>query len=144
MALPHAQPMTSYWLSAAADLANHRTTESLSTDVDVVIIGSGFSGSAAAYFLASESRNSDAQRPSIVILEARQVCSGATGRNGGHLKPDTYYSAAEAYRKYGAKVAYELIKFESQKVFDVKRLVDAEKIDCDFELTRAIDGFTDQ
>ncbi|KIW13150.1 hypothetical protein PV08_08337 [Exophiala spinifera] len=144
MAFPHPQPMTSYWLSAAADLANHRTTESLPTEADVVIIGSGYSGSAAAYFLATGSRDGNTKRPSTVILEARQVCSGATGRNGGHLKPDTYYSAAEAYQKYGAKVADELIKFERQQVFDVKRLVEEEKIDCDFELTRAIDIFTDQ
>ncbi|KAJ9622183.1 hypothetical protein H2204_011615 [Knufia peltigerae] len=144
MAFPHPQPMTSYWLSAAADLANHRTTESLPTEADVVIIGSGFSGSAAAYFLATQSRTGNVKCPSTVILEARQVCSGATGRNGGHMKPDTYYSAAEAYRNYGPKVADELIQFETQQMFDVKRLVDAERIDCDFEMTRAFDVFTDQ
>ncbi|KIW60860.1 hypothetical protein PV05_01043 [Exophiala xenobiotica] len=143
MAFPHSQPMTSFWLSAAADLANHRTTETLPQEADVVIIGSGYSGSAAAYFLLADDNN-DGKPPLTVILEARQVCSGATGRNGGHLKPDTYYSAAENYRKYGAQIADELIKFEIQQVLDVKRLVESENIDCDFELTRAIDVFTDQ
>ncbi|KAK5199987.1 hypothetical protein LTR72_004303 [Exophiala xenobiotica] len=143
MTFPHTQPMTSFWLSAAADLANHRTTEILPQEADVVIIGSGYSGSAAAYFLLANS-NSDGDTLSTVILEARQVCSGATGRNGGHLKPDTYYSAAENYRKYGSQIADELIKFECQQVLDVKRLVETENIDCDFELTRAIDVFTDQ
>lgn len=134
--------MTSFWLSAAADLADHRTTETMPQEADVVIIGSGFSGASAAFYLLADAN--PGSRPSTVILEARQVCSGATGRNGGHLKPDTYYSAAESYRKYGAEAADEVIKFESQQVMDVKRLVERENIDCDFELTRAIDVFTDQ
>lgn len=31
----------------------------------------------------------------IVMLEAREVCSGATGRNGGHCKPDVGDLACE-------------------------------------------------
>ncbi|KIV86776.1 hypothetical protein PV11_02365 [Exophiala sideris] len=142
MGSPHTEPMTSFWLSAAADLADHRTTETLPQDADVVIIGSGYSGAAAAFHLLAGANLGS--RPSTVILEARQVCSGATGRNGGHLKPDTYWSAAESYKKYGAETALDLLNFESQQVMDVKQLVEKENIDCDFELTRAIDVITDQ
>ncbi|KIX06256.1 uncharacterized protein Z518_04231 [Rhinocladiella mackenziei CBS 650.93] len=141
MSLPHPNPMPSYWLSFASDLTKHRTTESLPQEVDVVIIGSGFAGAAAAYHILEKD---DGNRPSTVILEARDVCSGATARNGGHLKPDLYMNAIRSEQMFGVRVAEELSRFETQQVMDVKRLVEKERIDCDFELTRAIDVFVDR
>jgi glycine/D-amino acid oxidase-like deaminating enzyme len=138
---PHKNPMTSFWLSAASDLANHRTTETLPEEADVVIIGSGYSGAAAAYYLLEES--SSERKPSVVILEARQACSGATGRNGGHLKPDVYYGAAQA-KRHGQQAAEDMLYFEAKQAQDVKELIENEKIDCDFEFTRAFDVIVDK
>ena len=45
------------------------------------------SGAAMAYHLTRGGH--DQTNPSMVMLEARQVCSGATGRNGGHVKVKT-------------------------------------------------------
>ncbi|KIW24208.1 uncharacterized protein PV07_09936 [Cladophialophora immunda] len=141
MPLPQANPMPPYWLSYASNLSKHRTTEYLPQEADVVVIGSGYVGAACAYHILEKD---DGKRPSVVILEARDVCSGATGRNGGHLKPDVYFNAALYERMYGPQVAEELTRFETQQVTDVKRLVEKEQIDCDFELTRAIDVFVDR
>jgi glycine/D-amino acid oxidase-like deaminating enzyme len=44
----------------------------------VVIVGAGFAGAALAHFLYKENNSP----PSVVILEAREACSGATARNG--------------------------------------------------------------
>jgi len=140
MPLPHPKPLPSYWISPPSDLANHRTTEDLPEEVDVLIIGSGYTGAATAYYLL---QNPDG-RPSTVILEARDACSGATARNGGHVKPDLYMNTTVYEKMFGAKVARELTDFEIQQVLDVKRLVETEDIDCDFELTRAIDVFVDR
>lgn len=133
--------MPSYWLSYPSDLSKHRTTENLPQLADVVIIGSGYSGAAAAYHILEED---DGRRPSTVILEARDACSGATARNGGHLKPDLYFNASLYEKTFGPGVAVELTKFEVQQVLDVKRLIEKEQIDCDFELTRGIDVFLDR
>lgn len=76
---------------------------------------------------------------SIVILEAREACSGATGRNGGHLKPDPYYRAATALKTHGKEAAEEVASFESRQVKEIKDLVEKEHIDCDFVVTRASD-----
>ena len=140
MPLPHSEPMPSYWLSYASDLAKHRTTETLPKDADVVIIGSGYAGAATAYHMREKD---DSKRPSVVILEARDICSGATARNGGHVKPDVYFNAVLSEKMFGPQMAEQLTKFETQQVFDVKRLVEKEQIDCDFELTRAVDVFVD-
>ncbi|KAJ9608200.1 hypothetical protein H2200_007188 [Cladophialophora chaetospira] len=140
MPLPQSKPMPSYWLSYASGLSDHRTTEALPKEADVVIVGSGYTGAATAYYTLEKN---DGNRPSVVILEARDVCSGATGRNGGHVKPDLYYNAVLLEKMFGPQMAEQLTKFEMQQVFDVKRLVEKEQIDCDFELTRAIDVFVD-
>ncbi|KIX95855.1 uncharacterized protein Z520_08563 [Fonsecaea multimorphosa CBS 102226] len=140
MPLPKPNPMPPYWLSYDSNLSKHRTTEDLPEEADVVVIGSGYVGAACAYYILEKD---DSERPSVVILEARDVCSGATGRNGGHLKPDVYFNAALYERTYGPQVAEAVRMFETQQVMDVKKLVEKEQIDCDFELTRAIDVFVD-
>lgn len=132
--------MPSYWLSFASDLSKHRTTETLPQEVDVVVVGSGFSGAAAAYHILEKNGG---RRPSVLILEARDASSGATGRNGGHVKPDLYFNASLYEKRFGPRVAEELTNFEIQQVTEVKKLVDKEQIDCDFELTRGIDVFLD-
>lgn len=139
MSLPHPKPLQSFWTSKPYRLRTHRTTTDLPTTADVVIIGSGYSGAATAFHLLKPSEN----RPSVVILEARETCSGASGRNGGHLKPDPYLAAARWSQAYGAAMAAEMVEFEMRQLWHVKKLVDEEKIDCDFELTRAMDVFVD-
>jgi len=76
--LPTANSTKSFWHSDPSKvLLGHRTTESLPTEADVVIIGSGISGASAAHFLREDDRGKDLN---IVVLEAREACWGATGR----------------------------------------------------------------
>jgi len=141
MPLPQDNPTLPFWLTHDSDLAKHRTTAELPREADVVIVGSGYSGASTAYQLLEKD---DGKRPSVVILEARDTSSGASGRNGGHLKPDIYLGAAINEKSFGTKAAADLMQFEIDQVVDVKRLVEKENIDCDFELTRAVDVFTDR
>ncbi len=68
----------SYWRTELHEIDSIRTTEELPQECDILIIGAGLSGVSTAYHLL----DGNASPPSIVILEAREVCSGATGRNG--------------------------------------------------------------
>ncbi len=101
---PVNHPSLSYWLQSVRNdpLLDRRTTESLPATSDVVVIGSGVSsfiarhgehissslggepivwqlaGSLIAYsLLHSDSANT---LTSVTLLEAREFCSGATGR----------------------------------------------------------------
>lgn len=79
--LPRPNPTTSYWQDPPDPfLANHRTTPDLPSSADIVIIGSGITGASIAWHLLSTSTSTPP--PTILMLEARQTCSGATGRNG--------------------------------------------------------------
>jgi hypothetical protein len=81
--------------------------------------------------------------PSILILDARQICSGATGRNGGHVKPDLYFNVSKYTSMFGASAAAEVAAFEAANVYAVKGLVEREDLDCDFQLTRSLDVYLD-
>jgi hypothetical protein len=79
--LPRPNPTSSYWQEPPDPVvADYHASEKLPETADTVIIGSGITGSLVAWnLLQSPSRGN------IVMLEARQACSGATGRNGNPL-----------------------------------------------------------
>jgi hypothetical protein len=90
--LPHPTPTISYWQDPPdAEIADYSSAASLPDDVvDTVIIGSGITGAGVAWGLLSGNDEKQDKgmngggrgKGRIVMLEARQACSGATGRNG--------------------------------------------------------------
>lgn len=109
--LPSANPTRSFWTHSSSNanpLAREGSYGPLTTDADICIIGSGITGISVAYHLAEAVGNQtiDLDVPlRVVILEARDFCGGATGRNGGHLTPHTFYSFAARQDKFGADEA---------------------------------------
>ncbi|KAI4660351.1 hypothetical protein J4E81_006019 [Alternaria sp. BMP 2799] len=138
---PVADPVHSFWTSVSNPLDDLLSTDDLSTEADIVIIGAGFAGVATAYNILTSSSSSPKQ--SVLILDARKICFGATGRNGGHVKPDLYFNVSKYVSMDGASAAAEVTNFEAANVYAVKELVEAEKLDCDLHLTRAIDVYLD-
>lgn len=99
--LPVPNPTQSYWRTPPHPLDSLRSTPSLPTTCDILIIGAGLAGVSTLYHLLGEHTSSPAAAasppPSILLLDARQACSGATGRNGGHVSapPSTSTSHQE-------------------------------------------------
>lgn len=133
--LPVANPADCFWQTDPTELRNHRSSEQLPESSDIVIIGAGFAGLSTAHHLARDA----GVAKSICILEARGVCSGATGRNGGHCRPDLYGHIPTYMDRAGARAGAEIAEFEIANLRAIKKIVDEEKIDCDFTLTRSID-----
>ncbi|KNG44371.1 fad dependent oxidoreductase [Stemphylium lycopersici] len=136
---PVADAVLSYWRKQVGPIDNHRSTEHLPARVDVVIVGAGYAGASIVHHIVEECVRSDRPIPSILILEAREACSGATGRNGGHLKPDPLSRAASVLETHGKAVAEHVATFEARQVDVIKELVQRENCDCDFEETRVTD-----
>ncbi|KAI4845277.1 FAD dependent oxidoreductase [Aureobasidium sp. EXF-8845] len=85
--LPSKESSASFW-HTEPKLLGHRTTEDLPQQVDIVVIGSGISGASVIHHIFENTEDvEDAEQPSVLVLEAREVCWGATGRNGGHCLP---------------------------------------------------------
>lgn len=78
--LPRANPTVSYWQDPPDAISDLCSTQSLPEAADIVIIGSGISGACVGYNILEH-----LPAGKVVMLEARQACSGATGRNGQSL-----------------------------------------------------------
>ncbi|KAI5205085.1 FAD dependent oxidoreductase [Aureobasidium subglaciale] len=89
--LPSQKSSASFWHSEpSAKLIGYRSTADLPQKVDVVVVGSGISGVSVAYHLLNGLEEEGAEKQNVLVLEAREVCWGATGRNGGHCLPMFY------------------------------------------------------
>ncbi|KAG8751731.1 hypothetical protein FRC12_012290 [Ceratobasidium sp. 428] len=122
--LPSANPTKSFWLDSdpsANPLARAGSTGSLPDAADIVIIGSGITGCSAAYHLADLLRRSEGQVQSVsaVILEARDFCSGATGRNGGHLTAASVHDFQDRVKLHGTEEALRDVELERHTVSSI-------------------------
>src|SRR3546814_17488986 len=65
-------------------------------NVDVAIVGPGFTGLSTALHLARHGAK-------VCVLEAEQVGWGASGRKGGQVLPGTKYAPADTAPHYGPR-----------------------------------------
>lgn len=74
---PHPKPTTSFWLgqSRSSPYIGFNSSARIPLEAEVVVIGGGLSGVATAYFLLTGPN----PPKSIVLVEARELASGATG-----------------------------------------------------------------
>ncbi len=72
----------SYWLRDAADAVAPSTTAL--APCDVAIVGGGIAGVSVAFWLRRMGYTG-----SVTIVDSRGVARGASGRNGGHLWPES-------------------------------------------------------
>ncbi|KAG9503217.1 hypothetical protein J7337_006060 [Fusarium musae] len=124
----------SYWQHEAQKQQLPAPSEPLPSSCDVAIVGGGYSGIATAYHILKTT----SPPPSVFLLEAKDPCSGATGRNGGHLRPDYLMGAASNSKRYSASAAAEIVQFEARHLDVIRALIKEEAIDCDFEETESL------
>ena len=144
--LPVKNHTTPFWRTQPHEVDRLQTTAELPRESDIVIIGAGYAGTTLAYHLLKGSGiKPGRQRPYITILEAREICSGATGRNGGHLRPDIYGTIPTHVERHGVEAAAELASFEQSHIKAFKDLLAEEgDLDCDFNITRNVGVFIDE
>lgn len=103
--LPTLNPTKSFWQSPPK-IKLDSTPPKLPESSDVVIIGSGITGCSVAQWLLRED-----DKISITVLDARGVCSGATGRNGGHIRCVAVQDYDRLSRKFGHDAAVKIVRF---------------------------------
>ncbi|KAF5003257.1 hypothetical protein FDECE_10157 [Fusarium decemcellulare] len=114
--LPVKNPTISYWqLPPNKDVSDHQSKH-LPKEADIVIIGSGISGTSVAWHLLKEGNWTKDNVPKIAMLEARKACSGATGRNGGHIRPSSYSEYAEAKTEFSKSEAAKITKLRAAHI----------------------------
>lgn len=117
--------LDSYWNDSllAAPVAS---AQALPAQVDVAIVGGGFTGLSAALQLARRGA-------SVAVLEAgATVAPEASGRNGGHVNNGLAMDYAEVAAKVGVEKARAWYHAYNSAVDAVEQVVRQENIDCGF------------
>ncbi|KAI1348380.1 FAD dependent oxidoreductase [Xylaria sp. FL0043] len=96
-------------------------------ETDICIVGAGISGISIAYELVKRGKE-------VVLVEARDILSGETGRTTGHLASaldDLYQNIANKHGKSGAKFAAESHQWAINRVGEIASELG---ISCEYRL----------
>jgi glycine/D-amino acid oxidase-like deaminating enzyme len=117
----------SFWLEDAGDPLIPRPEMQRSEEVDVAILGGGYTGLWTAYYLL---RNNPGLKVAIV---EREICGyGASGRNGGWCSPRFPVSAFAMTKRWGAEVARTVLLALQAAVDEIRDVSQREGIDTCF------------
>jgi len=120
LSLWHATMSDDEWGPARAPLPGNQ-------QVDVAIVGGGYTGLWTAYYLLRRD-----PKLRVAILEATAVGFGASGRNGGWCSAILPMGLDEMASKSSRDDAIQLQSAMHETVREVGRVVEAEAIDCHF------------
>ncbi|CAK9217581.1 unnamed protein product [Sphagnum troendelagicum] len=98
---------------------------------DVVVVGAGIAGLSVAYNLVKEGKK-------VIVLEARVIGAGQTGRTTAHIMPwfDDFYHIVE--KVHGTRKT-QLVADSYKKAVDwIDQTVEEENIECNFS---RVDGY---
>ena len=123
------RPPVSYWLREPGPPADPPLDAGERRDVDIAIVGAGFTGLWTALALTDTD-------PSlrIAVLEAETVAFGASGRNGGFCEASLTHGLANGIKHFPD----ELPRLEAEGIENLQALVAFTRdhgIDCDLEET---------
>ena len=104
------------------------TQEPLPLRADVAIMGAGYTGLAAARYLARAGA-------SVVVLERDRVGSGASSRNGGQVLTGMKLDPATLVARFGERRARQLFEISLDAIASLETLMADEAIACDYERT---------
>ena len=97
---------------------------------DVAILGGGFTGLSAAYFLKLAQPSLE-----IALCEKEVVGYGASGRNGGFVMPLLGWNIPDVHRQLGQERTRAAYEFMYDAVDHVDRMVSEHQMACDYERT---------
>lgn len=116
--------LDSYWTDSATPFVP--APHALPAQVDVAVVGGGFTGLSAARALAMRGAR-------VAVLEAGdRVAAEASGRNGGHVNNGLAVDYAAVAARVGQEQARAWYHAFDDAVDSVARIVRDEAIDCDF------------
>ena len=117
----------SFWMDTAGENLTPRASLSRSEEVDIAILGAGYSGLWTAYYLKRASPDLR-----IAIVEKEIVGFGASGRNGGWCSSRFPVTPTRLREKFGEEVARNLLQIMFDAVDEVGRVCSREGIRADY------------
>lgn len=122
----------SFWLAHSGEYEPSQPLQG-SIEVDIAVIGGGFTGLSTAY----SARKADASA-SVAVVEAECVGFGASGRTSGWTIPYASIDNESARLLYGQKKLRELQDFAWSGLDHLRDMIAREQMDSDYESCSAI------
>lgn len=123
---------TPYWWDDV-NLFTGQQFDAVPEQVDVLVIGSGYTGCSAALTIAQQGR-----RP--VVIDAQKIGEGASSRNGGQVRGGVKRGYDSLVKAYGAEKA-QMITSETEAAFDFfEKRVSTLKLPADYNRCGAFVG----
>lgn len=123
----------SYWLMTAEEDIVPRPSVQKSIEVDVAILGAGFTGLWTAYYLL---RKDPSLR--VAVLEEHVAGYGASGRNGGWCTAEFPVSHERMAKLFGNVEARAMQSELFDTVNEIEQICSNEGIDCEWEKSGAL------
>lgn len=118
--------MPTYWLRDSGDDLTPRAALDGDREVDVAIVGGGYTGLWTAWYLLARDPTL-----TVLVLEAETVGFGASGRNGAWLAPGIGVTPTELARRYGVTAAQATVRAMRSTIDEVTRVCEATDLDAD-------------
>ena len=120
--------MQSYW---EEERKNHKEFESLNNNlnVSVCVIGGGLTGLSTAYYLSKNT--------SVAVIEKNRICSSTSGKNTGKVTSQHGIFYKYLIDSQGKEYAKKYLEANEKAIDNIERIINKEKIDCDFERENA-------
>lgn len=119
-------PLGPTWYEASAKPAPNRAALAGDIAADVCVVGGGYAGLSAALHLALAGRK-------VVLLEARRIGGGASGRNGGQIHSGQRLDQDQLEDMLGDAEARALWRLAEDAKALVRNLVTQHAIACDLK-----------
>lgn len=116
----------SFWLSTR-DYVPNVPLEGFH-QVDVAVVGGGFTGLCAAHFLKQEEPGLK-----VALLESQVIGYGASGRNGGFSVTFFGLTLSMTEKRFGRQKAKEAHHYMERAVDTLRGMIERYGIDCDYE-----------
>jgi glycine/D-amino acid oxidase-like deaminating enzyme len=127
---------TPFWLDdPAKPIPQPSLTQNISTDL--LVIGAGFAGLWTALLAKEENPSRD-----VVLLEAGEVASGASGRNGGFMDASITHGFLNGLARWPKEIA-TLHALGKKNLNEIEATIKRLGIECDYQHTGEIDIATE-
>ena len=121
-----------YWLDDV-DEPDSNPTAVHNEYCDLCVVGGGFTG----LWTAIIAKQRDAKRD-VVLIDAHEIGSGASSRNGGFMDYSLTHGIANAQQRFPDEVEI-LEQLGRENIAEIEKVIREYNIDCDFERNGAIE-----
>ena len=121
-----------YWLDDV-DEPDSNPTAVHNEDCDLCVVGGGFTG----LWTAIIAKQRDSKRD-VVLIDAHEIGSGASSRNGGFMDYSLTHGIANALERFPEEVEI-LEQLGRENIAEIEKVIREYNIDCDFERNGAIE-----